>query len=333
MKHVAGILLLQVLLAIDGCSATNAAAPERGSQRGDDTMRTNALARLLLAGFASGESTTATTRQQRLRRTLGDNDNNDNDNAFRREFGPGADWSCTGGGSDTTTAPRDNHDACTLTEGCSWCPLGSTLGVCLRSAQASWINALKNDHLLHLRCYTDNTEDLIDDTATGFWDEAVACHGHTGADCAGDHDGGGHACSWCTFDKLGAGACLSTSLWDNLVVAQALEEFDEDVSTADRIRLDRVVHCVHGGGDGDESEAATESLWSHGCGWAVAETDEDAAACLGAGCVVQANPFPGLLGSKAGKHCVSRQQQQAIRWAIKVLWDTGWVDEMGAFVR
>ena len=51
------------------------------------------------------------------------------------------------------------------------------------------------------------------------------------------------------------------------MVAQALEELDKDVLTADRIRLDRAVHCVHGGGDGDRdesettggSEAATES--------------------------------------------------------------------------
>ena len=48
------------------------------------------------------------------------------------------------------------------------------------------------------------------------------------------------------------------------MVAQALEELDKDVLTADRIRLDRAVHCVRDG-DRDESEttggseAATES--------------------------------------------------------------------------
>ena len=262
--------------------------------------------------------------------------------SFAVEFGPGADWSCT------TPETGGGYQACAKA-GCSWCPLGSSSGVCLRTAQADLVNANAgangHDELLHLRCYASDSDSeteaesegeppVFDASDAAFWDGAASCLPKGEEGCGGDD-----SCTWCTVDEPSLGFCLSRSLWDNLVVAQALEDFDEDLSEEDQIPLDGVVHCRFpqstGTGDGDDSTstpgagAIHPGLFDRGCLWNAIESDRDEVDCLadrGQLCVVQANPFPGLLGTGAGNYCVSAAQHGATKWWIGVLRDAGWGD-------
>jgi len=255
--------------------------------------------------------------------------------AVAREFGPGADWSCT------AEANRGlDYDSCTLSEasksvegGCSWCPLGSTAGVCLRAGQAALVNGQENDHLLHLKCYNDNdTEDVIDETATAFWDEAMSCFPHSKIDCGGSHGDGDHACIYCDVAEPEMGLCLSVNLWDNMVVAQALEDFDEDVNTSEQIRLDQVIHCSYDRVDDLNNGHDDDSLWSNRCGWHAVDSVAEEEDCLSQeGCAVATNPFPGLFGTTSGRHCVSMQQERALVWAVGLLQDEGWREELSDF--
>jgi len=309
-----------------------------------------------------------------LRRLGDDNNNNNNDNNKIKEgFGPGTDWSCTAKGAinfdscvqqeESAGAGADEDDASSSSSSsCAWCPFGSTNGICLRTDQANLVNGLENDHLLHLKCYNNNIEQEQEqeqlhsdvETITKFWDEAIACHPHNSNSCAGDHHGD-HVCTWCTVNEPAMGMCISQSLYENLVVAQALEEFDNDVSTNDQIRIDQVIHCGDGDGDGDDdndgvgysgssnsSSTSTSnndtvsSLWDTTTMCGLSSLDD----CIltrddnGDGsesCVVQTNPFPGLLGFAAGKYCVTHQQQRFILWMVELLRDMGWEKEMSPY--
>jgi len=325
MKNHIGILsllLVQLSTLLKACSAMNT---DEGTAIGSEVIQ-HPLARLLLARFAASSSNSDTTTAVRELRDVG---------ATALEFGPGADWSCT---ADSNRGI--DYDSCTLSGasksvegGCSWCPLGSSAGVCLRAAQAAVVNGLENDHLLHLRCYNDNdTENVIEEDATAFWDEAMSCFPHSKADCGGDHGKGDHDCIYCDVAEPTMGLCLSVDLWDNLVVAQALEDFDEDVSTGSQIRLDQVIHCSQDHVEGDKDGINDDSLWSKRCGLGPVTSVTEEEACLNMdGCTIAENPFPGLFGTTSGMHCVSLQQEQALVWAIQVLRSTGWVDEMSSF--
>lgn len=255
---------------------------------------------------------------------------------MKKEFGPGSDWSCT---AESNLA--NDFDSCTLSEasktvegGCSWCPLGSSTGVCLRAGQASVINSFENNHLLHLKCYSDS-EDVIDEEATEFWDEAMECLPHHRETCGGDHGDGDHFCTYCSTQEPYMGLCLSVKLWDNLVVAQALEEFDEDVSTGDQIRLDQVIHCS------EDTEATIETkeefvfddnLWDNPCeGQPITSNESEEECFTKEGCGMAPNILPGFLGSKSGNRCVSVAQERATLWAVDLLGDMGWNKEMNAY--
>uniref|UniRef100_A0A7S4A955 Uncharacterized protein n=1 Tax=Pseudo-nitzschia australis TaxID=44445 RepID=A0A7S4A955_9STRA len=314
------VLLLVIFQTINICGAvgTSTSTTIQSGTAKEENFK-NPLGRLLVTRLVSWKRT-----NPKFLRKLADGAENSSEFETRKaEFGPGADWSCT-------TPENDDYDSCTLSgTGCSWCPLGSSVGVCLRTSQADVVNALENDHLLHLKCY-DNEDEVIDESATEFWDEAASCLPHGAGDCQGQHGSGDHTCTWCTVNEPSMGFCLSQSLRNNLIIAQALEDFDEDVSTGDQIRLDEIVHCDN---DDDKSKNSA-NIWSQHCGWAAIETDQDEANCLSTKdqrCVVQGNPFPGLLGSKGGKHCVTVQQQQAMLWTIYLLRDMGWEDEMSSF--
>jgi len=310
--------------------------------------------------FSSSWSTIETNIKSEVLRRLGNNNinNNNNNNKIKERFGPGNDWSCTAKGAI-------NYDSCvqqkegvgedegsdTSSSSCAWCPFGSTNGICLRTDQAELVNGLENDHLLHLKCYNNNIEQeqLHSDVEimTKFWNEAIACHPHNSQNCAGDHHNNGdddrdhdHVCTWCTVSEPAMGMCISQSLWDNLVVAQALEEFDNDVSTNDQIRIDQVIHCAgNGGSDGgsDSSSSSSSSnndivssLWdttTTTCRLSsvvdcISTMDDDGNGSKS--CVVQTNPFPGLFGIAGGKYCVSQQQQRFILWMVELLRDMGW---------
>ena len=319
-----------------------------------------------------------------LLRLLGDDVNNDgsssssntNNNKIKERFGPGADWTCTSKGAinfdscvqnqekgEDATTSSDATATAAAAAACAWCPLGSTTGICLRTDQAELVNGLpeNDDHLLHLQCYNNNIEQeqLHTDieTSTSFWDETMACQSHTSHSCAGHHgDTGGknhHSCTWCTVKEPEIGMCISQNLWDNLVVAQALEEFDKDVSTNDQIRIDEVIHCV-GAGDTDididieiDEKTSLFDTSTSTCGSKLLSSSSASslAKCVSAKdgvggdgggseyCVIQANPFPGLMGYVAGEYCMSQQQQRFILWIIELLRGLGWEKEMSSYAK
>jgi hypothetical protein len=86
----------------------------------------------------------------------------------------------------------------------------------------------------------------------------MSCVAHSASDCGGDHNKGDHTCTYCKTADPNMGLCLSEKLWENLLVAQALEEFDRDWSTSDQIRLDQVVHCSM---DPDKAGDPDENIW------------------------------------------------------------------------
>lgn len=250
---------------------------------------------------------------------------------MKEEFGPGSDWSCTSESNRAT-----DFDSCTLSEasktvegGCSWCPLGSVMGVCLRAGQASVINSFENDHLLHLKCYSDS-EEVIDDAATAFWDETMDCLPHHRETCGADHfDHFDHGCTYCTTEEPAMGLCLSADLWENLVVAQALEEFDANGSMDDQIPLDQVIHCST---DTESIHGSDKSLWSNPCeGPPIIDAESEENCFIKNGCAVAPNIFPGLLGMKSGHQCVSVAHERATLWALELLEDMGWNKEMDAY--
>jgi len=310
-RGIASFSFLQLLLLSNACGAESANKNPRK------------LARLVLDRFAAG------SKKPGFLRKLAQ------DTAMKQEFGPDSDWSCSAvsnGGID--------FDSCTSSEasegtegGCSWCPLGSSMGICLRAGQASVINGLENEHLLHLKCYSD-ADEVIDEEATAFWDEAMACLPHHKEICGGDHGDGNHVCTYCTTTEPTMGLCLSTSLWENLVIAQAFEDFEQDVSTADQIRLDQVIHCstdqeYH---SGSGSTKWDDNIWDNPCEGPPITDDASEEECfVKEGCAVAPSIFPGFLGSEPGVHCVSIAKERATMWAATVLRETGWVKEMDAF--
>lgn len=360
MKNSPGIarfLFAQLLLISTACCAVNA---DDGATLQSDIVQ-HPLARLLVDRFAATSSNPEVIDAGFLRNlgrlpgavksnnrqneeaeetdfemTTEDTDmktdmnakSNQNSGGMALEFGPSADWSCT-----VDSNRGFDYDSCTLSEasksvegGCSWCPLGGSTGVCLRAGQAAVVNDLENEHLLHLRCYNDN-DDVIDETATAFWDEAMSCFPHSKADCGGDHGKGDHNCIYCDVAEPAMGLCLSVDLWDNMVISQALEDFDEDVSTGDQIRLDQVIHCSYDHTEDLNDGLDDDGLWSERCGWNQVTTAAETEECLSqVGCAVLADyPFPGLFGRPSGMYCVTLQQEQAMAWAVQVLQNTGWV--------
>lgn len=291
-------LLLQLSLISSAGAASDAS----------ETIQQNPLARLLLDRFASS-SGNSNGYLRKLADAVGDK---------QQQFGPGADWSCT-------AEANVDHESCTNSEasggGCSWCPLGSSSGVCLSSGQASIINAMENDHILHLGCFGKD-EDTNSPEATAFWDETMSCVAHTASDCGGDHNNGDHVCTYCKTKEPDMGMCISEKLWENLLVSQALEDFDRDWSTSDQIRLDQVIHCST---DRDKAGDPDENIWTdEKCGNDTVGEDD---ACQTEGCVAVESPFPGLLGQTSGKHCVSLQKERAMMWAVDVLQSMGWRQE------
>ena len=145
--------------------------------------------------------------------------------------------------------------------------------------------------------------------------------------------------------------CISQNLWDNLVVAQALEEFDKDVSANDQIRIDEVIHCVGGDTDSDidieidekkslfdtsTSTCGSKLLSSSASSLAKCVSAKDGVGGDGGGseyCVIQANPFPGLMGYVAGEYCMSQQQQRFLLWIIELLRGLGWEEEMSSYAK
>lgn len=320
------LILLQLLLISNVYAVAASDAAESPNGRATETIQQNPLARLLLTRFASSSFSSnnnnqeSTTRLGFLRKLADDTD------AKQQQFGPGADWSCT---SELNAAT--DHDSCTNSEaiektlgGCSWCPLGSSSGVCLSSGQASIINALENDEVLHLECFGKGDENKSPDPhATAFWDETMSCLAHSASDCGGDHENGGHVCTYCKVTDPDMGLCLSEKLWKNLLVAQALEDFDRDWSTGDQIRLDQIIHCSK---DKDKAGDPDENIWTdEKCG---DETVADDGLCKKEGCAAAESPFPGLLGQTSGKHCVSLQKERAMVWVVELLQSMGWGKEI-----
>jgi len=331
---IAPVLLVQLLLVSNSCSATNANASANAGHSDSNSANTNGLneilqhplARLLFARFASSLS----SNQEQSTNTLGFlrklASSSDYSEKTTLEFGPGADWSCT---ADANRA--NDYDSCTLTDtdhgSCSWCPLGSSIGVCLGAGQAALVNGLENNSVLHLKCYShedeyagekDDLEVDANDIATAFWDKALECMPHSMDDCGGDHVGD-HTCIYCTVADPAMGLCLSNELWNNMVVAQALEDFESDVSTGDQIRLDQVIHCSEDHGPVDDS------LFSQRCGGALVDSVASADECAAQqDCAIVENPFPGLMGSAPGMHCVGAHQAAAIVWALELLKSMGW---------
>mmetsp|Transcript_8845 Transcript_8845/g.21832 ORF Transcript_8845/g.21832 Transcript_8845/m.21832 type:complete len:310 (+) Transcript_8845:193-1122(+) len=299
--RIASFLLVQLLVLANNCMAKKTSDND------------NLLARMLLNHFSSLSSSNHAGFLRKLA-----------ESPMKAEFGPGASWDCSAESNRAT-----DFDSCTLSEAsktvqqCYWCPLGSSQGICLRAGQASVINDLENDHLLHLKCYSDSDE-VIDQEATAFWDEAMACLPHGRDTCGGGHDG--HECTYCTVGDPAMGLCLSKSLWANMVVAQTLEYFEADVSETDQIRLDQVIHCA----EDTSSEEEEVGIWNNPCEMpAPIEDDKAEADCFTKeGCTIAPNIFPGFLGSASGIHCVSTAQEQATSWAMGVLTDMGWIKEM-----
>lgn len=289
-----------------------------------------------------------------------DKNNNKGRGVVRDNFGLDADWSCTSKGAndyDTCVTEHDNDDNDAPI--CAWCPLGSdTHGICLQSLQGEIINGFQNEHLLHLKCYNNYIEakntktnantskehtDIV--VATKFWNESTLCSKHNSGSCAGDHHGPNdhndhHVCTWCTVLEPQLGFCISQNVWDNIVVAQALEEFDYDVSTNNQIRLDQVIHCDNGntGNDGanDSTTNVQNSLWDTTACLSLSlddcvstkKDDDDDDDDNDDNCVVQTNPFPGLFGYGPGDYCVSIQQQRLLLWMVQLLNDMkGWKEE------
>jgi len=316
-------LLVQVLLLSQSCSA---------AKTNDDA---NPLSRLLMNRFASS---TMSTKMGFLRKLA-----NDNGDAMKREFGPGADWSCTGAANDAF-----HLDSCTLGEvsaktkddgGCFWCPLGTENGICVSAAQAELINGFGNDHLLHVKCVDQNygTKEKDEETTQAdigheqFWNEVFSCLPHSRDSCGGDHTLGDHACTYCTVKDPAMGLCLSNNLWESLTVAQALEDFDRNVSPNSQIRLDQVVHCDASIEEAHNKNSAhhDDSLWSDVCGGAEIDSKETEEECLGkSGCAIAPNVLPGFLGSVPGNHCVTIAQERSRSWLVQLLRDMGWTDEM-----
>jgi hypothetical protein len=353
LAGIASFLLLQLLLLSNSCSAKHAS---------DDV---NPLERLLMDRFSSSSSSStsfgflrklASRKLSILGSSSSSSEMGDEDvTAMMREFGPGADWSCTAESNDA-----DDFNSCIEStaskkfvneRGCSWCPLGSHNGVCVRSDQATVINGFENEHLLHLKCYNDEDvlskdesygDDVYNDwvknrdatvknrdaIATTFWDEAFACMGHSRDDCGGDH--GDHSCTYCTVDEPAMGLCLSVSLWDNMIVAQALEEFDANVGTRNQIQLDQVIHCRDDGKyEDDEAWKVDDSVWTSLCHKILVTDGASEEECRNSekgDCVFAESLFPGFLGSKAGLHCMSIHQQRAMEWAIELLGGMGWTE-------
>jgi hypothetical protein len=344
--------LLLLLLLTRSTSSSNAAIVVEDDNNIDTTSK-NPLVRffskqynkiVLQQSNAKSSLTGGLLRRQLL---LGDvnNDGNINDsNKIKERFGPGSDFSCTKKGANYDSCVQEQEKGADddAASSCAWCPLGSTTGICLRTDQAELVNGLKND-LLHLKCYNNNIEQeqLHTDIETGtkFWDETIACHSHNSNNCAGSHGDNAnenHICTWCTVNKPEMGMCVSQNLWDNLVVAQALEEFDNDVSTNDQIRIDQVIHCVDGDNEKKKESLSDTTTWT--CGSLLVKTDKDKDVCLSSkdgddgSCVVQSNPFPGLMGYVAGEYCMSHQQQRFILWIVELLRDMGWEKEMSSYV-
>ena len=311
--RIASFSVLQLLILSDSCSA----------DINDINEKFNPLVRSLLHRFAL-----ASKKPGFLRKL-------DEDTAMKREFGPGADWSCSAASNRGT-----DFDSCTLSEasksiegGCSWCPLGSSTGICLRGGQASVVNGLENDRLLHLKCYSDHDE-IIDQEASDFWDEAMACFPHHKDSCGGDHDG--HVCTYCTTKEPNMGLCLSHTLWENLVIAQAVEDFEGGVTMYEQIPLDQVIHCskeVESIETGTEENKYDDNLWDNPCDLGRPITDEDSEMeCeKNEGCAIISNIFPGFLGSEPGDICVTAAKKKAIVWFAEVLKQMGWSAEMDAY--
>lgn len=309
---IASFSFLQLLLLSKGCTAEN----------NETNEKFDPLARLLLDQFTSA------SKKPGFLRKLAE------DTAFRREFGPGADWSCSAESNRGT-----DFDSCTLSAaskaskgGCSWCPLGSETGICLRAGQASVVNGLETESLLHLRCYSDSDE-VIGEEATAFWDEVEACLPHHKEDCGDDHNG--HACTYCTTKEPNMGICLSNTLWENLVIAQAVEDFEGGLTMDAQINLDQVIHCSKEVGKsetGSGDNKYDDNLWDNPCDIPPITDEASEAECTKKeGCAVAPNIFPGFLGSKPGRLCVSTAKKQAIVWAAGVLKDMGWTKEMDAY--
>ncbi len=309
--RIASFSFLQLLLLSNRCSA--------GSNELNENV--SPLARLLLDRFAL-----ASKKPGFLRKL-------DEDTVMKREFGPGADWSCSAASNRGT-----DFDSCTLSEaskaiddGCSYCPLGSSIGICLRGGQASVINGLENDRLLHLKCYSDSDE-VIDQEATAFWDEVMACLPHHKGDCGGEHDG--HVCTYCTTKEPNMGLCLSHTLWENLVIAQAVEDFEGGVTMYEQISLDQVIHCsreVEDSDTGTSENKYDDNLWDNPCDLGRPITDDGMECINKEGCAVAPNIFPGFLGSEPGNLCVSQAKKNAIFWFARILKDMGWSEEMDAY--
>jgi hypothetical protein len=377
LKIVSEIFFLLLILILTSTSSSSNAVVivVEDQQRSDNNFDNskNPLVRFFSKQYENAVqlNTKSSLTGGLLRRQLllGDVNNDGNSNTkhkIKGRFGPGADWTCTSKGAinyDSCVQQEKGDATSDAADSCAWCPLGSTTGICLRTDQAELVNGLENDHLLHLKCYNNNIEEeqLHTDieTATSFWDETIACHSHNSNNCAGSHGEGeknNHICTWCTVNEPEIGMCISQNLWDNLVVAQALEEFDNDVSTNDQIRIDQVIHCVGDDIDTDSSNNNDEkkslfdsSMWTCGSSSSssstssLVKTDKDKDDCLsgkdgdgdggsGESCVVQSNPFPGLMGYVAGEYCMSQQQQRFILWMVQLLRDMGWEKEMSPYV-
>lgn len=308
--RTASFLFLQLLLLSNTCRAEKV------------TENENPLARMIL------NHSTPSSKNIGFLRKLSDETST---TPMNQAFGPDSDWSCSAESNLAT-----DFDSCTLSEasksskdGCSWCPLGTTNGICLGATQASVINGLDNDHLLHLKCYSDS-EEVIDEAATAFWDEAMECFPHHKDVCGGDHGDGDHYCTYCTVRDPAMGLCLSKSLWDNLVVAQQLEYFEADIPSNDFIGLEQVIKCTE---ETIEDEEVDEGIWNNPCDGTLINSDVAEAECFTKeGCAIAPNIFPGFLGSKSGKHCVGVIQERAMAWAAELLRDMGWTKEMNAYM-
>ena len=308
------LLVVQLFLLFNNCIASN------------DTENTDAFAQSLLSRFTASKKIPGFLRKL-VSRNMGAVA------SMREEFGPGADWSCT-----AASNAASDFDSCTMSAaskltpgGCSWCPLGSNTGVCLRAGQAAVINSFENDELLHLHCYADD-DDIVNESGTSFWDEVMSCLTHSRKDCAGDH--GDHKCTYCSVGDPEMGLCLSEYLWDNLVIAKTLEDFDRDVPTSDQIQLDEVVQCYNGKDEDEEFDSTIDdNIWSTRCGGAVIDDVTSEEDCfVKEECAVATNIFPGLFGSNSGMICVTNNQQRAMAWAMKLLRRMGWEDEMKGYL-
>jgi hypothetical protein len=153
-------------------------------------------------------------------------------------------------------------------------------------------------------------------------------------DCFAGGEVGTGKCTWCKVSDPEMQFCTSSSLWDELVSTQ-------DKVEGDKIRLYDVFHCSTDPKEYNEDDSSNKkkkngngSVFDTKCtkaGGSSVNSPNEKRKCIqtavdfdGVQCTIDINPFGGLMDSTSGQHCMSKQQQRVINWAVKLLIELGW---------